>query len=98
MKIKIMNYAGQIAEIQLKDFENVVKMKVEIFTGDEILYVLFKDYTEKVYDSAVLLNNPRIMNFHDGGYIVYDKTKNINYLDKWNKRTSTIDIEDLLEE
>lgn len=87
--IEIMNYENKKVPIELNDFDNVVKLQIEVITGDEILHVLYKDYSSKIFDSSCLLNNPRIMGFADDLYTIYDITKNINYIDNWNKRKNS---------
>lgn len=84
-----MDYARNKTNIDIDDFENVVRMSIEIISGDEILHILRKDYSEESYDSC----SERIMNFSDDYYTIYDITKNINYIDDWNKRSSSYDYE-----
>lgn len=91
--IKIMNYQNKKANIKIEDFENVVKLRIEVVSGDEILYVLYKDYSERRYDSADLLDINRIMDYHDDLYTIYDKTRNIDFIKNWNKRTNSYDYE-----
>ena len=87
--IKIMDYTNRKKCIKIEDFENVVKLRIEVISGDEILHVLYKDYTIKKYDSC----DERIMDFHDDLYTIYDITKNIDFIENWNKRTSSYDYE-----
>lgn len=86
--ITIMDYRERKSKVKIDNFENVVRLEIEVISGDEILYVLYKDYTSKKYDSA----NNRVENYLDAFYCIYDITKNIDYLDKWKKRTSSYDI------
>lgn len=86
--INIMDYQGKKSKVKIDNFDNVVRLEIEVISGDEILYVLYKDYSTEKYDSA----EDRIMDFNDAFYCIYDITKNINHLDKWKKRTSSYDI------
>lgn len=87
--IEIMDYNDNKAPVKIKNFENVVRLTIEVVSGDEILHILYKDYTQEEYDSCHMLNNFRMMNFHDDTYIIYDITKNINYIDSWSKRQTS---------
>ena len=91
--IKIMNYQNKKVNVKIKDFENVVRLRIEVVSGDEILHVLYKDYSVQKYDSAYLLDIGRIMDYHDDLYIIYDITKNIDFIKSWNKRTNSYDYE-----
>ena len=90
-EIEIMNYAGKKVPVEIKNFNNVVKLIIEIVSGDEILHVLYKDYIEETYDSCYMLDDFRIMDFFDDKYTIYDITKNINCIDSWSKRKDSYD-------
>ena len=86
--INIMDYQGKKTKVKIDNFENVIKLEIEVVSGDELLYVLYKDYSTEMYDSS----DCRLMDYSDAYYCIYDITKNINHLDKWKKRTSSYDI------
>lgn len=86
--ITIMDYNNVKKKVKIDNFDNVVRLEIEVMSGDEILRVLYKDYSVEKYDSS----NSRLMDFNDAFYCIYDITKNINHLDKWKKRTSSYDI------
>lgn len=86
--ISIMDYKGKKTKVKIDNFENVIKLEIEVLSGDELLYVLYKDYSTERYDSS----DNRFMDYSDAYYCIYDTTKNIDYLDKWKKRTSSYDI------
>ena len=90
--IKIMNYNCNEVPIKIKDFDEVVRLTIEVVSGDEILHILYKNYKEDTYDSCYLLGNYRYMDFFDNEYVIYDTTKGINKLDKWKKRKNSYDI------
>lgn len=85
--IEIMDYENVKRKIKIDDFENVVKLNIKVVTGDEILQIIRKDYSEESYDSCDF----RLRDFLDDYYTIYDITKNINYLKKWKKRTDSYD-------
>ena len=89
--IKIMDYSCTKVPIKIKNFEDVVRLTIEVVSGDEILHILYKNYTEEQYDSCYMLKNFRINSFYDGEYVIYDITKNINKINKWNKRKDMYD-------
>lgn len=89
--ITIMNYQAKKVPVKIKNFEEVVKLTIEVISGDEILKVLYKDYNIEEYDSCYLLDNCRIMDFQDDLYTIYDITENINYIDSWSKRKNSYD-------
>lgn len=91
MKIEIMNYRNDKVPVTIENFNNVVRLIIEVISGDEILHILYKDYTQEEYDSCYMLNDFRINGFYDGEYVIYDTTKNIDYIDSWSKRKSSYD-------
>jgi hypothetical protein len=86
--IEIMNFENTRKTAKLEDFENVVRLEIRVISGDEILNILYKDYSVKAFDS----DTNRTENYFDAHYCIYDITNNINHLDKWNKRNSSYDI------
>ena len=84
--IKIMNYNSSKVPVKIENFDNVVRLTIEVISGDEILHILYKDYTEETYDSCYMLGDYRFCDFNDDEYIIYDTTKNIDYINSWNKR------------
>ena len=89
--LKIMDYRDKKVSVKINNFENVIKITISVVSGDEIMNVLYKDYTEENFDSCYMLGNYRIMGFNDGEYCIYDKTKNRDEIKKWNKRKTSYD-------
>ncbi len=83
--ITIRNFKNNKRNIKIKDFENVVRLSIEVISGDEILKILRKDYSEEEYDSC----DCRIFDFSDDYYTIYDITKNIDFIKQWNKRKNS---------
>jgi hypothetical protein len=81
-----MNYQAKKVPVKIKNFEEVIKLTIEVISGDEILQVLYKDYNIEEYDSCYLLDDYRVMDFQDNLYTIYDITRNIDYIKTWSKR------------
>lgn len=64
-KVKIVDFAGSIKTIILKDISSITSIKVKILTGDEVLKVMYKDGHSKTYDSC---SGIRLANLYDGEY------------------------------
>lgn len=87
--IEIMDYQGKKEKVKIDNFEDVVRLEIEVLSGDEVLYVLYKDYSAEKYDSS----ENRTTDYNDGSYLIYDITKNIDDIDNWSKRTSSYGYE-----
>lgn len=85
-----MDYNNVKKKIVINNFEEVVKLNINIVSGDEILEVMYKDYSTKEYDSS----DCRRMDFYDGGYCIYDITKGFDDIKNWNKREDSYDYEE----
>lgn len=87
--IIIRDFENNPTMVTIEDFETVSKIYIDIITGDEILHVIRKDFSEDVYDSS----NCRVLNFADGCYSVYWPERGINLLDepKWCKCENSYD-------
>ena len=88
-EIEIMDYKSDKVPVKIENFDNVVRLTIEVISRDEILNILYKDYTQEKYDSCHMLHNFRIQNFYDDEYIIYDITKNIDYINSWSKRKNS---------
>lgn len=82
-----MAFDNEKTKIKIDNFEDVVRMNIEVVTGDEILYVLKKDYSQEEYDSGKC----RLIDLNDDEYTIYDTINNINFIDAWNKRKNSYD-------
>ena len=90
MKIKILDYSGKASYVDV-DIDKVARMTIRVITGDEILNVIYKDYSVEEFDSS----NSREADFNDFEYEIYDfrndKDDNL-LLDKmFLNRTSSYD-------
>lgn len=91
-EIEIMDYRGKKTTIKIRNFNDVVKLQVEVISGDEVLHILYKDYSQETYDSCYMLNNSRMINYFDFFYTIYDITENVDRIEKWAKRKSSYDV------
>lgn len=71
-EIKIYDYMGVPATVTINNFEKVKEIRMEVLSGDEVLYV-----DEDIYDSS----EGRTIDFFDGDYVVYEKGE-INLLEE----------------
>lgn len=67
MIINLIDYNNCKHPVDIGDLDNIKTMAIHVVTGDEILNVLYKDDTEKVFDSS----EDRMRDFDDGAYMVY---------------------------
>ena len=51
-EIEIMDYNNIRKIAKVEDFDNVVRLEIKVLSGDEILKILYKDYSVKAFDSA----------------------------------------------
>lgn len=63
-EIYIRDYSDKKVPITIPNFEDVIKIIVEIISGDEVLTVLYRDYSTKKFDSS----GCRMQNFYDDEY------------------------------
>jgi hypothetical protein len=71
--LKIMDYKGDLTEttIDLDKLEEILIIKIEVITGDEICTVIYENGDIKKIDSS----NDRLQNYFDEEYILYNKKK-----------------------
>lgn len=63
-KVFIRDYTDHKTEVAIKDFEKVLRLDVEIITGDEVLTVTYKDGAKISFDSC----DRRISDYYDANY------------------------------
>lgn len=88
MKLEIMNYENERISIDVGDRENIATIYIRVISGDEVAEVTYKDYSKKIFDSAILLHNYRSMDYNDYEYEIYNFQKEDNAIDnpQWLKR------------
>lgn len=88
--IEIMDWQGTRTTVKV-DMDTVAAINLDIVSGDEILVVVYKNYTIRKFDSSY----DRRMDFSDGGYVVFNEAKGVNLLedDEWLNRKSSYDYD-----
>lgn len=77
MIIKLMDWADKETLFDVGDINDIAVMHIKVVTGDEILTVIYKDYSTKTFDSS----NCRLMDFFDGEYDIYAADGSVNLLE-----------------
>lgn len=91
MVIELMDYQSKKVTFDIGNIEDIVKIVIEVLTGDEVATVLYRDYNIKKFDSSY----ERMTDYYDYEYIVYDAINGINLLNDeiFLNREDTYDLE-----
>ena len=91
MVIELMDYQSKKVTFDIGNIEDIVKIVIEVLTGDEVATVLYRNYNIKKFDSSC----DRLTDYHDYRYIVYDAINGINLLNDeiFLNREDTYDLE-----
>ena len=87
MKLKLLDYNAQSFEYDIGELSDIIRIDLEIISGDEVVTISYKDGTTKILDTSP----DRFIDYDDGYYVVYDEATDINLLEnkKWlNRKTS----------
>ena len=76
MKIRLLDYKNKIIVVDVGDIKEIGSMYIEVLSGDEVLYVIYKDYTIKEFDSS----NTRREDHLDAMYPIYNEQIGLNFL------------------
>ena len=76
MKIKLLDYENNIKVVDVGDIKEIGSMYIEVLSGDEVLLVIYKDYTKAEFDSS----NTRREDSLEGEYPIYNEQLGINLL------------------
>ena len=76
MKIKLLDYENKTKVVDVGDIKEIESMYIDVITGDEVLVVVYKDYTIKKFDSS----NTRCEDSYDAEYPIYNEQIGINLL------------------
>lgn len=71
MTIKLLDYKGTPVEHDVGNIEDIAGMFITVLSGDETLRVIYKDYSEKYFDSS----DCRSMSFLNDAYELYNYLK-----------------------
>ena len=88
MTVTLLDYESRPVVVEVGELESIGRMDIDILSGDEILTVIYKDYTIKKFDSCP---GGRIHGYEDGGYELYNAITGVNYFnrDAFMNRTSS---------
>lgn len=91
MVIELMDYQSKKVTFDIGNIEDIVKIVIEVLTGDEVATVLYRNYNIKKFDSSY----KRMTDYYDYEYIVYDAINGINLLNDeiFLNREDTYDLE-----
>ena len=70
--------------VDLENLDNILRIDIEVISGDEIAQVIYTNGDMKRFDS----NNCRIMDFADDEYCIYQAGVK-NEIDDWLKRVDS---------
>ena len=76
MKIKLLDYEKKNKVVDIGDIKEIGSMYIEVLSGDEVLLIIYKDYTIKEFDSS----NTRREDSLEGEYPIYNEQLGINLL------------------
>ena len=72
--------------IDLDDLDDILRIDIEVVSGDEIARIIYKNGDMKQFDS----NNERMVDFADNEYCIYQAGVK-NEIDDWLKRVHSYD-------
>ena len=87
MKIKLLDYEREIHYADVGDIKEIESMYIDVISGDEVLVVVYKDYTIKKFDPSIT----RCKDHLDARYPIYNEPIGLNLLkdeDFLNRRDS----------
>lgn len=87
MTIKLLDWQGCETLADVGDLKDIAVMRIDVVSGDEILTVIYTDYSTKKIDSSC----DRIRNYADDDYEIYNIGTGVNLLtdDRFVGRTSS---------
>lgn len=71
------------------DIDKIDEIMITVVSGDEIADILYLDGTSDQIDVCEFSQDPRLVNYYDGNYIVYSVRRGIDRLDEFDKREDT---------
>lgn len=71
------------------DIDKIDEIMITVVSGDEIADILYLDGTSDQIDACKLSQDPRLINYYDGNYIVYSVRRGIDRLNEFDKREDT---------
>lgn len=69
-------------DVDLDDLSEILRIDIQVISGDEIARITYKNGMVEMHDGTT---EPRIMDFDDGEYCIYQAGVK-NDIDEWLKR------------
>lgn len=88
MIMNLIDWKDEKHPVDIGDLDNIDAMFIKVVTGDEILHVLYKDDTDKFFDSS----EDRMADFDDGIYPIYVSGLWCIDKDKFMNRKTSYDL------
>lgn len=87
--LEIMDYANEKTKtnIDINKLEDILRIDIEVITGDEICTVIYKNGEKDKFDSS----KNRMANYFDCEYCLYSNEE--NHIDEFLKRKNSYDID-----
>lgn len=88
--LEIMDYNDEKikTKINLDKLDEILLIIIEVVSGDELISVIYQNGEYERFNS----NYRRIMNFYEGGYILYSKKEKINRIEEFLKRKDSYEL------
>ena len=77
MTIKLFDYEAREVEFDVGDINDIGAMTIRVLSGDEVLTVIYKDFTSDTFDSCA---TGRTVGYYDGEYAIYNANTGVNLL------------------
>ena len=88
MILELMDWENTKVQFDIGDINDVLVINIDVVTGDEIAYVVYKDGRTERLDSS----NYRIGDFNYGGYQLYGPECELIFQDKWKYRGTSYSL------
>lgn len=75
MTVKLFDYQAKEVEFDVGDINDIGAMSIQVLSGDEVLTVIYKDFTSRSFDSC---STGRYVGYNDGCYEVYNANTGVN--------------------
>lgn len=67
MDLKLLDFESKAHNFEIGKIEDIARITIKVFTGDEIAVVIYKDYTVQMFDAG----ENRIEGYLDYVYDIY---------------------------
>lgn len=87
MKFRLLDWHSDPTVVEIGDLNDIARMMIDVISGDEVLTVIYKDYSIGTFDSS----HSRREDCHDDYYEIYHFNKSENRMNdpKFVNRTNS---------